>query len=63
MQYIVDIDFEEASKEWMRNKRHTGGGTFAYRCMHYSKTKQKYTCKKTVKPRNDYCRYHCKHGG
>ena len=28
----VDIDFDEASKEWRKNKIHVGSGYFAYKC-------------------------------
>lgn len=27
----VDIDFDEASREWRKNKRSTGNGTYAYK--------------------------------
>lgn len=29
-QYIVNIDFDDASKEWRKNKIHLGGGEFKY---------------------------------
>ena len=29
--YSVDIDFDEASKVWMENKRKMGGGTYRYK--------------------------------
>ena len=30
--FSVNIDFEEASKEWRRNKKNMGHGFFQYRC-------------------------------
>ena len=30
-QYIVNIDFDDASKEWRKNKTHLGGGLFKYK--------------------------------
>jgi len=30
-QYIVNIDFDDASKEWRENKIHLGGGLFKYK--------------------------------
>lgn len=30
-QYIVNIDFDDASKEWRKNKIHLGGGLFKYK--------------------------------
>lgn len=31
-EYIVDIDFDEASYEWRRNKKQLTNGTFVYVC-------------------------------
>tara|TARA_B100000963_G_C22451257_1_gene591236 strand:+ start:519 stop:707 length:189 start_codon:yes stop_codon:yes gene_type:complete len=30
-QYIINIDFDNASKEWRKNKIHLGGGLFKYK--------------------------------
>jgi len=30
--YPIDIDFDEASKAWMRNKKRIGEGMYAYVC-------------------------------
>lgn len=30
-QYIVNIDFDDATKEWRKNKTHLGGGLFKYK--------------------------------
>ena len=30
-QYIVNIDFDDSSKEWRKNKIHLGGGLFKYK--------------------------------
>ena len=35
----VNIDFDEASVEWRRNKRYTGNGTFEYKKGTYKKPK------------------------
>ena len=35
----VNIDFDEASVEWRRNKRYTGNGTFEYKKDTYKKPK------------------------
>ena len=29
--YKINIDFDEASKEWRKNKIHMGGGNFKYK--------------------------------
>lgn len=31
-QYVVNIDFDEASLEWRRNKKKQSNGTFTYVC-------------------------------
>jgi hypothetical protein len=51
------IDFDEASKEWRKNKVKQPGGAFRYRCAHFSKTKQQF-CKNKLKKRSDFCKYH-----
>jgi hypothetical protein len=32
MELDVNIDFDEASKEWRKNKKYIGNGSFNYRC-------------------------------
>lgn len=49
-----DINFDEASEAWMRNKKRVGQ-SYIYICGH--KTKQNTTCTKTVKP-NTFCHFH-----
>lgn len=66
----VNIDFDEASKEWRKNKIDRGNGSFIYRCTYihsngkectkpleiYS-TKNMYFNKK-IQESNIYCRQH-----
>jgi hypothetical protein len=54
-----DIDFDEASKEWMKNKKKKGNGFFLYKCAHWSENKQSF-CKNKLTGNNIYCKYHCK---
>ena len=42
-EYKVDIDFNESSKEWRKNKVVLNNGNFKYRCM--SKTHKGFDCK------------------
>jgi hypothetical protein len=42
--YEVNIDFDEASKAWMRNKKKTGNGCYQYFCGAKKRTKPGY-CK------------------
>lgn len=54
--YSVEIDFEEASGEWLKNKKKRPNGFYVYRCAHWSKTHNRY-CK--CKVFNDgLCKYH-----
>lgn len=57
--YKVDINFEESSKEWRKNKVVLGNGTFRYRCAHFSLKKQQY-CKNHLVYQSPYCRIHIK---
>lgn len=59
--YQVDIDFDDASKEWRKNKVETGNGTFRYRCAHLSIKKQQF-CKNPLFSKSPYCRFHLKNG-
>ena len=54
-----DIDFDDASREWRKNKVRQSFGAFRYRCAHFSTTKQQ-LCKNKVNPKSDFCSYHCK---
>ena len=50
------IDFDEASKEWMKNKRKTNSNTYKYTCEHtYTHGKR---CGRDVYKTTDYCRQH-----
>ena len=58
--FTVDINFIEASKEWMKNKKKKPNGYYIYKCRHWSETHQGY-CKNKVYY-DGYCKYHhCKH--
>lgn len=52
---MIGIDFDEASIEWMKNKKKLEGGRYAYRCQYiHSKGEQ---CKKAVeesRPKRKY---------
>lgn len=47
------IDFEEASKEWRKNKVYLGNGNFAYKCQ-YIHTNRKYCYKKVCSNDDKY---------
>lgn len=53
----VKIDFDEASREWRKNKIRGPNGTFEYRCEHLVGKTQQY-CRKAAIPCSDYCRRH-----
>jgi hypothetical protein len=53
--YKVEIDFDEASREWRKNKKYKGNGTFEYKCSHVN-IKNVY-CKNKVYL-NGLCKYH-----
>ncbi len=55
--YKVDIDFNEASMLWRKNKIDLGGGMFRYRCMGI--TVKGEICKKRPGD-NDLCYLHRK---
>jgi len=57
--YQVDIDFDDASKEWRKNKVAMENGTFRYRCAHFSTKKQEF-CKNRTFLKSPYCRFHIK---
>jgi hypothetical protein len=57
--YNYMINFDEASRVWRLNKKHLGNGIYAYKCIHFSHTKNKF-CPKICKPGSDYCRFHGK---
>jgi hypothetical protein len=51
------IDFDEASREWRKNKRYLGNGCFEYKCSHLD-SKGKYCKNKVI--REGLCKYHIK---
>ena len=53
----MEIDFEESSLEWRKNKIALTNGTFAYRCEHIV-PKTQTLCKKMAQERSHYCRRH-----
>lgn len=34
---IIDIDFDKASEDWRKNKKHIGNGMFVYTCRYQHK--------------------------
>lgn len=57
--YQVDIDFEDARREWRKNKVDLGNGFFRYRCAHFSIKKQQF-CKNYLAHSSPFCRFHLK---
>lgn len=53
----VNIDFDEATREWRRNKIRGPNGTFEYRCEHLVVKTQQY-CRKVSLLGSNYCRRH-----
>jgi hypothetical protein len=54
---VVEIDFDDASREWRKNKIKGPNCTFKYRCDHIVKKTQK-PCQKVAVPYSDYCKRH-----
>lgn len=52
----VNIDFDEASKAWMQNKRKITNGCYVYRCIANTKKGQPCKCKPTQN--SLYCHIH-----
>ena len=55
--YKVEIDFEEASREWRKNKIELGNGEFRYCCSQLTKKGEK--CKNKIL-KDNLCRIHLK---
>jgi len=53
-----DINFDEASKEWKRNKKSLGGGTYKYVCG--SDTKNGSPCQNKPITEDGFCYLHNK---
>lgn len=54
----VDINFDEASQVWRKNKKYMGNGHFNYICLQLTKTGK--TCNRRCKIGSLYCRQHLK---
>ena len=54
----VEIDFDDASKAWMANKKSLGNGCYKYTCIKITKTGKK--CKNDSLRGCDKCRFHNK---
>jgi len=55
-EYSVDINFDEASKEWKANKKYMGNGTYKYVCC--AKTLSGSPCKRESVLFYNYCKTH-----
>lgn len=55
--YKVEIDFDEASREWRKNKIELGNGEFRYCCSQLTKKGEK--CKNKIL-KDNLCRIHLK---
>lgn len=53
-----NIDFDQASAAWMKNKRSIGNGTYKYCCM--AKTKSGEKCKNKPLSELSFCHIHKK---
>jgi hypothetical protein len=53
------IDFDEASRYWMLNKRKLQNGFYQYKCACWKAHKNAY-CKNKPAPKAEYCKYHLK---
>ena len=51
--YEVCIDFDDASREWLRNKRKLRDCTYVYRCVYVTRSNRQ--CTGTSMPNNCYC--------
>lgn len=56
--YEVNIDFDDASRQWRANKKSIGNGSYKYVC---SLTKQNKKCNKVCHNQSEYCWIHRKH--
>jgi hypothetical protein len=58
-QYEVNIDFDEASKEWLTNKKSMGNGSYKYICGKISENTNK-KCIKNPQFGHQFCSFHMK---
>ncbi len=56
--YIVDIDFDSASKAWKANKKSVGNGVYVYICENVSMKGKK--CNKACINNLSFCETHSK---
>lgn len=52
--YSVDIDFDEASRFWMANKKKKGPGHYVYQCCHCNRAcmnSSTNTCRQHMQPK------------
>jgi hypothetical protein len=56
--YEVNIDFDDASREWLQNKRKLRDCTYVYKCMYVTRSNRQCTGKAI--PNSCYCMYHAK---
>jgi hypothetical protein len=58
MEFNIDIDFDEASAAWMKNKRSIGYGSYKYCCTEFTKSGEK--CKNKPLQDSSFCHIHKK---
>ena len=56
--FKVEIDFDDASKAWLANKKSIGNGCYKYTCIKITKTGKK--CKNDSLRGCEKCRFHNK---
>jgi len=56
--YSVDIDFDEASKEWKSNKKYIGNSCYKYICSKITTSGNQ--CKRESLPNCNFCKCHNK---
>ena len=56
--YMVEIDFDEASRLWKANKKSIGNGSYKYICSQTTKSGNE--CKRESLPGSNYCKQHFK---
>ena len=54
--YQVNIDFDEASECWRKNKKPIGNGCYKYICL--QKTDSGKPCKRNPEKNSDFCKIH-----
>jgi hypothetical protein len=54
--FLVNIDFDEASSAWTKNKIKQSNGCYKYRCM--GQTQKGSCCKRMPLTNSDYCKIH-----